>query len=119
MPPQESKSLGSVKSRMRRSNSSSIVFALSHSPLAFIPVPFFFVGSTPTKRFEALLRKEGVTCVEQFIREGINVNVTLLFGLPHYREVAQAYIAGLGSNLSLSASVPVADEKSFRPLTLR
>ncbi len=27
--------------------------------------------------------------------EGINVNVTLLFGLPRYEEVAEAYIAGL------------------------
>ena len=39
--------------------------------------------------------REGLTCIEQLIRNGINVNVTLLFGLPRYREVAQAYIAGL------------------------
>jgi transaldolase len=39
--------------------------------------------------------REGLTCIEQLIREGINVNVTLLFGLPRYREVAQAYIDGL------------------------
>ena len=39
--------------------------------------------------------REGLTCIEQLIRDGINVNVTLLFGLPRYREVAQAYIAGL------------------------
>jgi transaldolase len=29
------------------------------------------------------------------ISEGINVNVTLLFGLPRYREVVAAYLAGL------------------------
>jgi len=39
--------------------------------------------------------REGLTCIEQLIRDGINVNVTLLFGLPRYREVAQAYIDGL------------------------
>jgi transaldolase len=39
--------------------------------------------------------REGLTCIEQLIRDGINVNVTLLFGLPRYREVAQAYVAGL------------------------
>ncbi len=30
--------------------------------------------------------------IRQLIREGINVNVTLLFGLPRYRQVAEAYI---------------------------
>ncbi len=38
---------------------------------------------------------EGLTCIRQLISEGINVNVTLLFGLPRYKEVAQAYISGL------------------------
>jgi transaldolase len=39
--------------------------------------------------------KEGLECIRQLISEGINVNVTLLFGLPRYREVAEAYILGL------------------------
>ncbi|MFN2243573.1 MAG: transaldolase family protein, partial [Anaerolineae bacterium] len=38
---------------------------------------------------------EGLPAIEQLISEGINVNVTLLFGLPRYRKVAEAYIAGL------------------------
>jgi len=38
---------------------------------------------------------EGLPAIEQLISEGINVNVTLLFGLPRYREVAEACIAGL------------------------
>jgi len=38
---------------------------------------------------------EGLVAIRQLISEGINVNVTLLFGLPRYREVAEAYIAGL------------------------
>lgn len=38
---------------------------------------------------------EGLTAIRQLTSEGINVNVTLLFGLPRYRQVAQAYIAGL------------------------
>jgi transaldolase len=41
--------------------------------------------------------REGLTCIEQLTAEGINVNVTLLFGLPRYRKVAQAYIAGLAA----------------------
>jgi len=38
---------------------------------------------------------DGLPAIRQLISEGININVTLLFGLPRYRQVAQAYIAGL------------------------
>ena len=38
---------------------------------------------------------EGLQSIRQLISEGINVNVTLLFGLPRYRQVADAYISGL------------------------
>jgi transaldolase len=37
----------------------------------------------------------GLPAIQQLISEGISVNVTLLFGLPRYRQVAEAYIAGL------------------------
>lgn len=39
--------------------------------------------------------REGLPAIKQLISEGINVNVTLLFGLPRYREVVEAYISGL------------------------
>ncbi len=39
--------------------------------------------------------KEGLKAIKQLISEGINVNVTLLFGLDRYREVAQAYLDGI------------------------
>jgi transaldolase/glucose-6-phosphate isomerase len=39
--------------------------------------------------------REGLSAIQQLIGEGINVNVTLLFGLPRYREVAEAYLTGL------------------------
>jgi transaldolase len=38
---------------------------------------------------------EGLAAIRQLIREGINVNVTLLFGIPRYRAVAEAYLDGL------------------------
>jgi transaldolase len=38
---------------------------------------------------------EGLPAIRELIGEGINVNVTLIFGLPRYREVAEAYLAGL------------------------
>lgn len=39
--------------------------------------------------------KEGLKAIYQCISEGININITLLFGLPRYREVTEAYISGL------------------------
>ncbi len=39
--------------------------------------------------------REGLPAIQQLIGEGINVNITLLFGLPRYREVAEAYLVGL------------------------
>jgi transaldolase len=41
--------------------------------------------------------KEGLPAIEQLVAEGLNINITLLFGLPRYQEVAEAYLAGLES----------------------
>ncbi len=38
---------------------------------------------------------DGLPAIQQLISEGISVNVTLLFRLPRYREVADAYLAGI------------------------
>lgn len=38
---------------------------------------------------------EGLLAIRQLISEGISINVTLLFGLPRYRQVAEAYLAGI------------------------
>jgi transaldolase len=38
---------------------------------------------------------EGMPAIRELTGEGINVNITLLFGLPRYREVADAYLGGL------------------------
>jgi len=38
---------------------------------------------------------EGVAAISQLTEQGVNVNVTLLFGIPRYREVANAYMSGL------------------------
>jgi len=38
---------------------------------------------------------QGLPAVRQLIAKGINVNVTLLFGLVRYREVLQAWLSGL------------------------
>jgi transaldolase len=39
--------------------------------------------------------REGLPAIRQLLGEGININITLLFGLPRYREVVDAYFGGL------------------------
>lgn len=57
---------------------------------------------------------EGLPAIQKLISEGININVTLLFGLPRYRQVAAAYIAGIESRVARGQSVErVASVASF------
>jgi transaldolase len=57
---------------------------------------------------------EGLPAIRQLISEGININVTLLFGLPRYRQVAESYIAGIEDRLSHGKTVNnVASVASF------
>jgi transaldolase len=56
----------------------------------------------------------GLPAIRELISEGLNVNVTLLFGLPRYREVAEAYIAGLEARAAQGRPLnPVASVASF------
>jgi transaldolase len=57
---------------------------------------------------------EGLPAIQQLTSEGINVNITLLFGLPRYRQVAAAYIAGIEARAAQGKSVAhVASVASF------
>jgi transaldolase len=57
---------------------------------------------------------DGLPAIQQLISEGINVNVTLLFGLPRYRQVAEAYIAGIEARTAQGKDVKhVASVASF------
>jgi len=56
----------------------------------------------------------GLTAIQQLISEGINVNVTLLFGLPRYRQVAEAYLNGIEARAAKGKAVKqVASVASF------
>jgi transaldolase len=57
---------------------------------------------------------EGLSAIRQLISEGISVNVTLLFGLPRYRQVVEAYIAGIEERLAKGKPVKhIASVASF------
>jgi len=48
---------------------------------------------------------EGLPAITELIRDGINVNVTLIFGLKRYEEVIEAYMSGLGQRLELGKPI--------------
>ena len=56
---------------------------------------------------------EGVPAIEQAIYEGINVNVTLLFAVEAYEQVAEAYIRGLERRQAEGKSLDVNSVASF------
>ena len=61
-----------------------------HRPNVFVKVP-----GTP----------EGLPAIETLIAEGVNINVTLLFGRAQYANVAQAYKRGLTRRVESGASL--------------
>jgi len=47
----------------------------------------------------------GLDAIRKSIAQGININVTLLFGLPRYEAVTEAYISGLEDHLAAGHSI--------------
>jgi transaldolase/glucose-6-phosphate isomerase len=56
---------------------------------------------------------EGVPAIEQMIYEGVNINVTLLFSVEAYAEVAEAFIRGLERRRAEGQSLDVHSVASF------
>ncbi len=57
---------------------------------------------------------EGLPAIRRCIAAGINVNITLLFGLERYREVTDAYLAGLEDRVNANLPIsPIASVASF------
>ncbi len=55
----------------------------------------------------------GVPAIEEAIADGINVNVTLLFSVHAYEQIAEAYIRGLERRLDAGLSLDVRSVASF------
>ncbi|MBW3665593.1 MAG: bifunctional transaldolase/phosoglucose isomerase [Actinobacteria bacterium] len=55
----------------------------------------------------------GVPTIEELIFRGVNVNVTLLFSLPQWRAVADAYVRGLERRFEDDLDLDVASVASF------
>lgn len=56
---------------------------------------------------------EGIPAIKQLIADGININVTLIFSLAGYEQVARAYIAGLKTRAKKGQRLDVASVASF------
>jgi len=58
-------------------------------------IRFWHAVNRPNVMIKVPATLEGLPAIRRLIAEGINVNVTLIFGLERYRLVAEAYLAGL------------------------
>jgi transaldolase len=57
---------------------------------------------------------EGLPAIRKAISEGVNINITLLFGLERYEEVTEAYICGLEDRLEAGQPIDhIASVASF------
>lgn len=87
---------------------------LAHDPDGTIAEARFLwsLVNRPNLMIKVPATREGLPAIEHLIFEGINVNVTLLFGLDRYREVVHAYCSGLENRrkhgMALDAVVSVA-----------
>jgi len=56
----------------------------------------------------------GLPAIQQLTEDGLNINITLLFGLPRYQEVTDAFITGLENRVKQGKSVKqIASVASF------
>src|SRR6267378_6685265 len=57
--------------------------------------------------------KEGLPAIEQCIVDGININITLMFSVKVYEDVARAYLRGLQRRMKEGKPIDVASVASF------
>lgn len=54
--------------------------------------------------------EEGIPAIRRCISEGININITLIFGLPRYAQVVEAYLSGMEDRVK--AHLPITEISS-------
>lgn len=70
--------------------------------------------SRPNLMIKVPATQAGLPAIRQLIAAGINVNVTLLFSITRYREVAESYLAGLEDRLANGGTIDhIASVASF------
>lgn len=84
-----------VSPRLARNTSGSLEQALSLWSMVDRPNVMIKIPGT----------EEGIPAIRAAIREGVNINITLLFSLERYRAVVDAYMLGLEDRLTLGKPV--------------
>jgi len=74
----------------------------------------FALGNRPNVMIKIPATQQGLPAIEDAIAAGVNVNVTLLFDVDNYAQVAERYIAGLERRLAAGQDVShIASVASF------
>jgi transaldolase len=74
----------------------------------------FSTVNRPNVMVKVPATRPGIDAIRQLISEGININVTLIFGLERYAAVKEAYLSGLETRLASGKAVnQIASVASF------
>jgi len=95
----------SIEVLPRVANDTQATISMAHDLWDRVGRPNIFVKIPATN--------EGLPAIEQCIADGLNINITLMFSVKVYEDVARAYIRGLQRRLRQGKPVDVASVASF------
>jgi transaldolase / glucose-6-phosphate isomerase len=95
----------SIEVLPRVANDTQATITMAHDLFDRVGRPNIFVKIPATK--------EGLPAIEQCIADGININITLMFSVEVYEEVARAYLRGLQRRLKQGQAIDIASVASF------
>src|SRR5436853_850735 len=95
----------SIEVLPRVANDTEATITMAHDLWERVRRPNIFVKIPATD--------EGLPAIEQCIADGVNINITLMFSIKVYEDVARAYIRGLQRRAKAGKPVDIASVDSF------
>src|SRR5437764_4973109 len=95
----------SIEVLPRVANDTTATITMAHDLWERVSRPNIFVKIPATD--------EGLPAIEQCIADGVNINITLMFSVKVYEDVARAYIRGLQRRAKAGKPVDIASVASF------
>src|SRR5881398_653536 len=95
----------SIEVLPRVANDTTATITMAHDLWERVSRPNIFVKIPATN--------EGLPAIEQCIADGVNINITLMFSVKVYEDVARAYIRGLQRRAKARKPVDIASVASF------
>ncbi|TMD21325.1 MAG: bifunctional transaldolase/phosoglucose isomerase [Chloroflexi bacterium] len=95
----------SIEVLPRVANDTEATITMAHDLWERVRRPNIFVKIPATD--------EGLPAIEQCIADGVNINITLMFSIKVYEDVARAYIRGLQRRAKAGKPVDIASVASF------